>query len=72
MVWRGLQPSGSTWLPRTTAWLPIDSAADQALRTIVLKRKLSGPTRSRRGDELIARGVSAFEACRRQARDLMG
>ena len=36
----------------------------------MLKRKISGPTRSRRGDEFIARGFSAFETCRRQGRDL--
>ena len=51
---------------------PTNNAAEQALRTIVLKRKISGPTRSRRGDEFIARGFSAFETCRRQGRDLMG
>jgi hypothetical protein len=45
-------------------------AAEQALRTLVLKRKISGPTRSRRGDEFIARGYSAVESCRRQGRDL--
>lgn len=49
---------------------PTNNAAEQALRTIVLKRKISGPTRSRRGDEFIARGFSAFETCRRQGRDL--
>ena len=49
-----------------------NNAAEQALRTIVLKRKISGPTRSRRGDQFIARGFSAFETCRRQGRDLMG
>ena len=48
-----------------------NNAAEQALRTIVLKRKISGPTRSRRGDQFIARGFSAFETCRRQHRDLM-
>ncbi len=51
---------------------PTNNAAEQALRIIVLKRKISGPTRSRRGDEFIARGFSAFETCRRQGRDLMG
>ena len=51
---------------------PTNNAAEQALRTIVLKRKISGPTRSRRGDQFIARGFSAFETCRRQGRDLMG
>jgi transposase len=38
----------------------------------VLKRKISGPTRSRRGDEFIARGFSAYESCRRQRRDFIG
>jgi len=44
--------------------------AEQAIRALVLKRKISGPTRSRRGDEFIARGFSAHETCRRQGRDL--
>ena len=34
---------------------PTNNAAEQALRGIVLKRKISGPTRSRRGEEFIAR-----------------
>ena len=46
-------------------------AAEQALRTLVLKRKISGPTRSRRGVEFIARGHSAMESCHRQGRDLL-
>ena len=50
---------------------PTNNAAEQALRTLVLKRKISGPTRSRRGDEFIARGYSAMETCRRQGRDLL-
>ena len=49
---------------------PTNNAAEQALRALVLKRKISGPTRSRRGDEFIARGFSAYETCRRQGRDL--
>lgn len=49
---------------------PTNNAAEQALRTIVLKRKISGPTRSRRGDEFIARGFSVHETCRRQGLDL--
>jgi transposase len=49
---------------------PTNNGAEQALRTLVLKRKISGPTRSRRGDEFIARGFSVFETCRRQGRDL--
>ena len=51
---------------------PTNNGAEQALRTIVLKRKISGPTRSRCGDEFIARGFSAFETCRRQRRDFIG
>ena len=49
---------------------PTNNAAEQALRSIVLKRKISGPTRSRRGDGFIARGFSAHETCRRQGIDL--
>lgn len=49
---------------------PTNNAAEQALRGIVLKRKISGPTRSRRGDNFIARGFSAHESCRRQGLDL--
>jgi transposase len=36
----------------------------------VIKRKISGPTRSRRGDDFIARAFTAQETCRRQGRDL--
>lgn len=50
---------------------PTNNAAEQALRSMVLKRKISGPTRSRRGDEFIANGFSAHESCRRQGRDLL-
>jgi transposase len=49
---------------------PTNNEAERALRTLVLKRKISGPTRSRRGDEFIARGFSAYESCRRQGRNL--
>ena len=49
---------------------PTNNEAERALRALVLKRKISGPTRSRRGDEFIARGFSAYESCRRQGRDL--
>lgn len=49
---------------------PTNNDAERALRALVLKRKISGPTRSRRGDEFIARGFSAYETCRRQRRDL--
>lgn len=50
---------------------PTNNAAEQALRGIVLKRKISGPTRSRRGEEFIARGFSVLESCRRQGRNLL-
>jgi len=49
---------------------PTNNAAEQALRGIVLKRKISGPTRSLRGDQFLARGFSAHESCLRQGRDL--
>ncbi|QEM99330.1 IS66 family transposase (plasmid) [Sphaerotilus sulfidivorans] len=49
---------------------PTNNAAEQALRTVVLKRKISGPTRSMRGQQFVARGFSAMESCRRQGRDL--
>jgi transposase len=51
---------------------PTNNDAERAIRAIVLKRKISGPTRSRRGDEFIARGFSVVETCRRQGRDLIG
>ena len=50
---------------------PTNNAAEQALRGIVLKRKISGPTRSRRGDQFIAHGFTAYESCRRQGRDFI-
>ena len=50
---------------------PTNNAAEQARRGIVLKRKVSESTRSRRGDEFIACGLSAYETCRRQGRDLI-
>lgn len=49
---------------------PTNNEAERALRTLVLKRKISGPTRSRRGDDFLARGFSVYESCRRQGRDL--
>ena len=49
---------------------PTNNEAERALRALVLKRKISGPTRSRRGDEFIARGFSVYESCRRQGRNL--
>lgn len=50
---------------------PTNNDAERAIRGIVLKRKISGPTRSKRGDEFIARGFSVAESCRRQGRDLI-
>ncbi|BDI07335.1 IS66 family transposase [Sphaerotilus microaerophilus] len=49
---------------------PTNNDAERSIRSIVLKRKISGPTRSRRGDEFIARGFSVHETCRRQGLDL--
>lgn len=50
--------------------VPTNNAAEQALRSLVLKRKISGPTRSRRGDLFLARGFTVHETCLRQGRDL--
>lgn len=36
----------------------------------MIKRKISGLTRSRRGDDFLARGFSVYETCRRQGHDL--
>ena len=49
---------------------PTNNAAEQALRSIVLKRKISGPTRSLRGDQFLSRGFSVHETCLRQGVDL--
>jgi len=62
-------PSLWTFL-RDSSVQPTNNDAERALRQLVLKRKISGPTRSRRGDEFIARGFSVHETCRRQGRDL--
>ena len=59
------------WTFTTNADLvPTNNAAEQALRSIVLKRKTSGPTRSLRGDHFIARGFSVHETCLRQGMDM--
>lgn len=59
------------WTFTTNSTLvPTNNAAEQALRSIVLKRKISGPTRSLRGDPFLARGFSVHETCLRQGRDL--
>jgi len=52
------------------AVVPTNNAAEQALRSIVLKRKISGPTRSLRGDQFLARGFSVHETCLRQGVNL--
>lgn len=49
---------------------PSNNEAERALRALVLKRKISGPTRSKRGDQFLAHGFTAYETCRRQGRDL--
>lgn len=65
----GLWPA--LWNFTTNAALqPTNNAAEQALRSLVLKRKISGPTRSARGDRFLARGFSVHETCLRQGRDL--
>ncbi len=50
--------------------VPTNNAAEQALRSLVLKRKISGPTRSLRGDQFLARGYTVHETCLRQGVDL--
>jgi transposase len=52
------------------ALVPTNNAAEQALRSLVLKRKISGPTRSLRGDHFLARGYTVHETCLRQGVDL--
>jgi transposase len=64
-----LWPALWTFL-RDPAVPPTNNEAEQALRALVLKRKISGPTRSHRGDEFLARGFSVYETCKRQGRDL--
>ena len=64
-----LWPALWTFLERADV-PPTNNEAERALRAIVLKRKISGPTRSARGDLFIARGFSVQETCRRQGRDL--
>lgn len=50
---------------------PTNNAAEQALRSLVLKRKISGPTRSRRGEQFLARGFSVLQSCRLQGRNVL-
>lgn len=52
------------------ALVPTNNAAEQALRSLVLKRKISGPTRSLRGDQFLARGYTVHETCLRQGVNL--
>ncbi len=47
-----------------------NNAVEHALRSALLKRKISRPSRALRGDRFIARGVTAHETCLRQGRDL--
>ena len=65
-----LWPALWTFLSDATVQ-PTNNAAEQALRTIVLKRKISGVVRSRRGEEFIARGYTVVESCKRQGRDAL-
>ena len=64
-----LWPALWTFTTNTTI-VPTNNAAEQALRSLVLKRKISGPTRSRRGDQFLSRGFSVHETCLRQGVDL--
>jgi len=50
---------------------PTNNNAERAIRPLVLKRKISGPSRSRRGEQFIAHSFSAMESCRRQGRDFI-
>ncbi len=52
------------------ALAPTINAAEQALRSLVLKRKISGPTRSLRGDHFLSRGFTVHETCLHQGVDL--
>ena len=51
---------------------PANSAAEQDLRSIVLRRKIFGPSRSRRGDQFRAHVSSVHGSGLRQGRDLWG
>jgi transposase len=51
---------------------PTNNASEGCIRNIVLKRKISGPTRSRRGADFIARGYTALETCKLQGRNFLG
>jgi transposase len=61
------------WLFTTRADVePTNNAAERAIRTLVLKRKISGPARSRRGLEFVARGYSVVQSCVLQGRSALG
>ena len=51
---------------------PTNNDSERAIRNVVLKRKINGPTRSRRGDDFIARGYTVLETCKRQGRNFLG
>jgi transposase len=63
-----LEPALWTFLRE--AGVPPTNNRERALRSLVLKRKISGPTRSRSADLFLARVFSICETCRRQGRDL--
>lgn len=50
--------------------VPTNNATEQARRSIVRKRKISGPPRSLRHDRFLARGFTVHETCLRQGVDL--
>ena len=50
---------------------PTNNDAERAIRPLVLKRKISGPSRSRRCELSIAHSFSVMESCRRQSRDFI-
>lgn len=61
------------WLFTTRADVaPTNNAAERAIRTLVLKRKISGLARSRRGLEFVARGYSVVQSCALQGRSALG
>ena len=61
----------SLWTFTTnTAVQPTNNAAEQALRSVVIKRKISGANHSQRGDRFIGRGFTVHETCLRQGRNL--
>jgi transposase len=49
---------------------PTNNAAEQALRTVMIKRKISGTVQSARGCDFLARGFSVSQTCLRQGRHL--